>query len=98
MESGSEETEWTAETYSLGAVRSDVGLTRAVIPSVTTNREISRWSCGVLEHWKSITQQLQYSWKGITNRDDARYKLWFWKVNSYFHHPHFIEGVVADEG
>jgi hypothetical protein len=68
MESGSEETEWAAETYSLGAVRSDVGLTRAVIPSVTTNR------------------------------DDARYKLWFWKVNSLFHRPHFIEGVVADEG
>ena len=55
MESGSEETEWAAETYSLGAVRSDVGLTRAV-------------------------------------------KLWFWKVDSLFHHPHFIEGVGADEG
>jgi hypothetical protein len=41
------------------------------IPCVTTNNEISRWSHGVLEYWKSIIPQLHYSRKGITNRDDA---------------------------
>jgi hypothetical protein len=44
------------------------------VASVTTNSEISRWSHGVLEHWKSIIPQLQYSREGITTRDDTRYK------------------------